>query len=505
MKSLKETVFKILESNKNHIFVNQIDGPKWTLGELLNDINELLNTLKSSKINLEKNICGIAMYSSYEWIVTNFAILLSGGISLPVPLDFADEQIENLLDKADYCIVQNKTVGQRIKKILHDQNIILPCGSFYYQGNKRGKKGIVADNDKFKDVIKIIHTSGTTSNPKGVMIRGEAVHLLIRNLIEKVESSKPLNYLSLVPMSLLIEQVLGIYMPLFSNGSIILMPKYVKEFGNQSEKPETYINLISKAQPNFIYLPPKLLESAINLIEKTSASAVLGKECPHIITGGAKVDTDLIHRYDKKGVVIYEAYGLSENSSVVSINSPSDIKYGSVGKMLPGIEAKIVDGELIIKSPTIFAGYYNEDSTACDITNSNYLKTGDVAYFDEEGFLYITGRKKNVIILSNARNVSPEWVESTFKNSNLIDEIVVFGDNMDALSAIILPKIQTESALLKEEIERTNLKIPQFAQLKKYYIINNGSDFKKNYFTVTGRPMRQKIFSDYYKLYLEKK
>lgn len=499
MFSLSHSIKTILGNCSSQIFVKQLNGRTWSLLDMSKDVTNLIDKLRGQNLALTGKVVGIAMRSSYEWIIADFAALVSDAIALPVPLDFSDEQIFSLLEHTDYCLIQDEKIGERLKTILSQQTLVLPNGNLYYKGKKVTEKNHNIDSS----VIKIIHTSGTTSRPKGVKIKDEAVRILVKNLLCSVGEPRPLHYLSLVPMSLLIEQVLGIYMPLFSGGTVTLMPEEMREFGGQSDNVENYLALIKKSEPNFIYLPPKLLEASIKKIGESSVTTLFGNTIPHIITGGAKVNIEILKQFADNNIKIYEAYGLSENSSVISINSPAQYKLGTVGKLLPGIEAKFEEGELLIKSPTLCAGYFTKDSTACDFTEDGFLKTGDIAHFDEENFLCITGRKKHLIILSNARNISPEWVESIFKESRYIDEIIVFGDGMDTLAAVIVP-VSTNEAVSNEvfnkvpaEIDRLNLKLPTFARIESYVVIENSGSFKQNYFTVTGRPKRSEIFRDF--------
>lgn len=179
-------------------------------------------------------------------------------------------------------------------------------------------------------------------------------------------------------MSLLIEQVLGVFIPILSGGTLTLMPKGIAEYGSASGNARHYLELIAPNEPNFLYLPPKLLEEANLLLETHTREQLFGNNQPHIITGGAKIPASVLHELDAKGVQVFEAYGLSENSSIISLNSPAERQLGSAGKLLDGIEPKFVDGELLVKTPTLCAGYYNSDDTSCDLSDG-YLHTGDIA------------------------------------------------------------------------------------------------------------------------------
>jgi long-subunit acyl-CoA synthetase (AMP-forming) len=159
---------------------------------------------------------------------------------------------------------------------------------------------------------------------------------------------------------------------------------------------------------------------------------------------------------------------------------------------LDGIEPVIVDGELRVRTPTLCAGYYNSDDTSCELTDG-YLHTGDLAEI-VDGFLYITGRKKHVIILSTARNISPEWVETVYKESALIDDIVVFGEGREEPAAIVL---STHEAAVRDEMARLEPRLADFARVRRVRVVTDIERFRTDYYTVTGRPRRQLIERDH--------
>ncbi|MDP9043672.1 MAG: AMP-binding protein, partial [Pseudomonadota bacterium] len=298
-----------------------------------------------------------------------------------------------------------------------------------------------------------------------------------------------LHGLSVVPMSLLIEQVLGVFLPLLSGGSLTLMPAGTDEYGARSGNARDYLDLIARAQPNFLYLPPKLLEEAQVLLRSRSAASLLGPRKPHIITGGAKIGAAVLTRLDEHGVHVYEAYGLSENSSIVSMNFPGHRRIGSVGTLLDGVEARWVEGELHVKTPTLCAGYYNADDTACTLTDG-FLHTGDLGEM-RDGYLHITGRKKHVIILSTARNISPEWVESVYKESPLIDDLVVMGEGREEPVAVVLSA--HSGAAIRADMSRLDHRLAAYARVRKVLVVADIDAFRNDYYTVTGRPRRQQI------------
>lgn len=483
------TIENYLNNQPDRIIIKEMNGKDRTLHQMNSDINNITSKLRSMVGDCKGKVFGVAMRSSYEWIYTMLAIHRVGGILLPVPIEFSDDQIESLMVKSTVVFVNNQSTKERIKKILPNKPCIISNELL-----DESVKVIEIETGELigKDIVSIIHTSGTTSKPKGVKIRNEAVSLLVKNVMDRLPQG-PLNYLSIVPMSLLIEQVLGIYIPILSGGTISLMPDNFVEYGSASGNAKDYLELIKDSSPNFLYLPPKLLEEANLLLDTAKIEEVFGYSKPHIVTGGAKISEKILKQLENKGVYVYEAYGLSENSSIISLNSPAQRKIGSVGQLLEGIEPKFVNGELLVKTPTLCAGYYSSDDTSCDLSDG-YLHTGDIAEI-RDNFLYITGRKKHVIILSTARNISPEWVEGIYKESPLIDDIIVMGEGMDEPCAVVLSK--EHESLIKDEINQLNSKLADFARVDKITIINNIQSFRDRFYTITGRPRRKDIENTY--------
>lgn len=487
MSRIDQLINAHIDTASNRIFIREQGGTDYTLYQLRDEANMIASRLAELYGDCQGLIFGIAMRSSCYWISTMMAIGQLRAVLLPVPLEFSDEQISNLLGKATAIFVSNGMSAERIHSILPDVTCIdarLPESWDIPFPNiqERIEPGICA----------IIHTSGTTSKPKGVKIRAEALGVLVRNVLERVPS-KPLHYMSIVPMSLLIEQVLGVYLPLLSGGSVTLMPEGVAEYGSRSGNAKDYLQFVAKAHPNFLYLPPKILEEANDLLTTRSPESLFGKNKPHIITGGAKIAWKVLEELDTRDIHIFEAYGLSESSPIISLNYHGNRRIGSVGPLLDGIEPKLVDGELLVRTPTLCAGYYNADDTSCELSDG-YLHTGDIAEI-RDGFLYITGRKKHVIILSTARNISPEWVESVYRESSSIDDIIVMGDGRDELATLVLSRASLET--VRNEMAKLDYKLANFARINRIRIVEDVDSFRSHYYTVTGRPMRKKIEMDF--------
>lgn len=491
--SFRTRVKALLENAVDRIFMERCSDPaSISLLELRSRAVELERFLAAIKTKTKRRlIVGIAMESNENWLIANFGVLFSDNVVLPVPLEFSNGQLQALLTKADICLVANMEQAERLSLILPGKPlVVLPELDWLTPYVENERNYLLAEN-----IVKIIHTSGTTSNPKGVLVTDQGLSTITTAVENELRPLGALRYFSMVPFSLLIEQVLGIYLPLFTGGALILKPKELPDFSVQSGLASRYLQHVKASGANCVYLPPKLLEETEKIIatDKSQIYSLFGNTMPHIVTGGAKVAPDLLRRLQRLGVPVYEGYGLSENSSVVSMNTAARHKLGSVGKPLPHIEVAFDEGELLIKSPSLCAGYLGEDSSACKINENGFLYTGDMGHLDDEGYLYINGRKKNIIILSNARNVCPEWVEQTYKRDACFDDIVVFGDGQETLKAAIFSR---NEALTRVEVERSikskDDDLPGFSRVSSFELLI-GQYWRDRFFTVTGRPKREAI------------
>lgn len=462
-----------------------VDGrKKYSAGRLIQDVKILEEAILKECHPVEQIIVGVAMKSSYEWIVSMLAIHFSGATLLPTPIEFSDSQIKSLLGKADLVFAKGSDIRGRLEKILPDNPIVDPLD--FEEG-----WGVIANKDNRDGAqgLSIIHTSGTTSNPKGVVISESGIDALLASLWPRIPSG-PLNCASVVPMSLLIEQVTGAYIPLLTGGRVHFLPEDLPEFGAESTQLLEYIDHIESCEPNFGYLPPALV-NAISAAGLEKASKL--RSC-HIITGGASLQANILESLKEQGFKVFEAYGMSENSSMISLNYEDNNRIGTAGKLLPHVSGRIVDGELEIKSSSLCLGYYNADGEEV-VTNDGWFKTGDLCEFDDQECLKVVGRKKHLIILSSARNVSAEWVEKTYKELDGIEDMIVMGEGKSDLGAVVLTQLPKEK--VKERLSSKHEELANYAQVHRFVAISDVKNFQKSYFTVTGRPRRQAISQDF--------
>jgi long-chain acyl-CoA synthetase len=210
------------------------------------------------------------------------------------------------------------------------------------------------------------------------------------------------------------------------------------------------------------------------------AKKVFGEKLNRIFTGGAHLDPYYIGEFEKYGIEVYEGYGMSECSPVISSNKAGECKVGSIGKPLPNVEVRFENGEILVRGTSVMKGYYNMPEETGETLKDGWLHTGDKGYMDEDGFLFINGRVKNLIILSNGENISPEEIETKLALNDLIDEIIVTGED-NLLTARIYPEQTVVEGMSKEEIRSALQKIlddynkqqPTYKQLSRLVVRDN--------------------------------
>lgn len=326
---------------------------------------------------------------------------------------------------------------------------------------------------KPEECAMILFTSGTTGRGKGVMLSHGN---LIDNVFCTTDTEHPENeiYLNVLPM----HHVFCI------NGDVLIVIRYGSTLclNRDMTKLAAHILLFEPTVMRMVPMMAKGLYNRIAIMSRQQPGKslfqikeeVLGKRLHKVVSGGGYLALELAANYSRLGISIAQGYGMSECSPKISSpdwNRPD--KVASVGKLVEGCQVRIVDEEIQVKSPSVMMGYYKEpDKTAEAITEDGWLCTGDIGYLDEEGFLYLTGRKKNLIILSNGENVAPEQLENLFEDERLIEDILVFGED-DAICAEVYPNFKYAEAAnisdiegtVQEIIKKHNQKLPSYKRI----------------------------------------
>ncbi|QBE65836.1 AMP-binding protein [Pseudoduganella lutea] len=450
---------------------------------------------------------GLVAANSIAWIEADLALLMGGHVEVPVPLAFSAEQAAHLL--APCSVVLTDDEGQRRFEAWRADAPqafgSVPClsiGRLIDAGavatTRALSVGTLADR-----VCKVIHTSGTTSAPKGVRIRANGLDALLASLWRHATRDDYTRYLNLVPFSLLIEQVTALYMPFAAGGTVVLPPVGEAPLGDPGAVAADKLSLLRRARPSAVTLPPSLVEALANAADRlpdldaeSLCEALFGRStAPLIAAGGAPVAAATIGRLAQRGITVLQGYGLSENSSVVSWNTRAENRIGSVGKPLAHVAVKLgPDSELGVRSASLFAGYSGSDPSACHTDADGWLWTGDLAEIDADGFITIIGRKKNLIITAHGRNVSPEPAEASYRSVAGVRDIVLLGEGQETLSAYVLTEAGADQEALRRELERHGQRWLSGVERAATFVFDTDSPaLRASLFTVTGRPRRQDV------------
>lgn len=449
--------------------------------------------------------------SSVEWIESYLGIITGNTVAVPLDAGLPGEDLVDLINRSDsealFLSPKNKALldvisaecpGLRKIWILQDGEPEVSderAASLTELMTASKNSDIDADRPKPDDIATIIFTSGTTGKSKGVML---TQNNLAANVISVNYTAEPGTVLlSVLPIHhafcLVMDWLKGFSLgtTVCINDSLLHMVKNMGIF-----KPD--VMLMVPLMLETIY---KRLAAASPLIpKKLIAAKVFGGNLKIIFTGGAHLDPYYIDKFAEYGVSVLEGYGMSECSPVISSNTPEDHKAGSIGRPLSNVELAFEDGEILVKGSSVMKGYYKMPEETAETLRDGWLHTGDKGYLDEDGFLFINGRIKNLIILSNGENISPEEIENKLALGKLVGEVVVTGEN-NGLTARIYPDQDVVSAKrMNEEKIQTELQafLDQYNKTQPSYRQITGLVVRKNPFikSATKKIKRQEAMID---------
>lgn len=342
---------------------------------------------------------------------------------------------------------------------------------------------------------KITYTSGTTGNPKGVCLSRNAMETVSASLARVSQAVPQDRHVCLLPLSTLLENIGGIYVPLLAGATAVIPP--LAEVGLRGAAAldiPTMVQALHVSRASSAIMVPQLLQALVAAIAQGAPAPAALR---FVAVGGAPVSPRLLAQAAHFGLPIYEGYGLSECSSVVAVNAPGVRKPGSVGKPLPHVRLRFAaDGEILVGG-AVFEGYLGLDEKP---DAEGYWPTGDTGYLDDEGYLHLTGRKKNMFITSFGRNVAPEWVERELTIQPAIAQAMVFGEARPWNVAIIVPRLLPGMELaeaLPQAVAAANQSLPDYARIGKWLIASEPFTPQNNLLTSNGRLRRAEILARY--------
>lgn len=435
----------------------------------------------------ERTHAAIIGLTSYEYLVAWFGIQCSGNVSVPLDNANSAERIADEIVRSDSEVV---FVDDNHVKDIDTFRELCPKVKYYFHIHKLYDGmlylGDIIEEYKDKqptrssapsDMTAILFTSGTTGKSKGVMLSNE-------NLIDNATCEPDLNYhgnkrMTVLPIHHVFCFTCDILCSLWYgrrlciNDSLMRIMKNLKVF-----------------RPTDVTFVPMISASILNRMKQMAGEngdkiavgkEVFGEDFSIIYSGGAYLSPAIIKGFSEFGIEIAQGYGMTECSPRICSGVKNCPKPESVGEIVPGCDVRIVDGEIQVKSKSVMMGYYhNPEETANSISPDGWLMTGDLGYKDDDGYLYITGRKKNLIILSNGENVSPEEIENQFAYYAPIKEIVVYGLN-GQITAEVYPDPEYVcddiKAVIQAKIDEVNSGFPAAKQIVSLVI--RDTEFEK--------------------------
>ncbi len=464
---------------------NEIESKTYT--QLREDSESFSCVLKD--LGEQGNHIAVIGATSYPWLVTYFGTVNSESVIVPLDVNLPAEDVCDLIARSDSTVLVYDEVRKdvaslakercpKLKVIISMQKESHDNQAYAFWPLLREHQGVCDTIPSPEQLCTIMFTSGTTGKSKGVMLThrnvAENATCLDMKIPERTVllSVLPIHHAYCLSMDILKGISLGAIICI--NDSLMRVAKNIKLF-----KPEMILMV-----PLMIETMAKKLEEASLLPAKIVKSQVFGKQFHTICSGGAYLDPAYIDLFNKYDITILQGYGMTECSPVISTTVSWNIRKDAVGQLIPNCEAKTVDGELWVKGSSVMQGYYKMPEETAETLEDGWLKTGDLGYVDEDDFVYLTGRKKNLIITKNGENVSPEELENILSTNRLVGEILVREKN-GVIEAEIYPdqdyvkkkRIKDVRAALQDMIDAYNKTAAP--QKKIYSLVVRDTEFEK--------------------------
>lgn len=514
-----------------------------------------------------------------EWVIVDIANLCLGGITVPIYPTLVPEQVKYIINDSDAKVVvcSNQELWQKVEaakaeltKVRHYITFLseAPEGVLTFaEILERGKKVAQESPELFEklalevksdDLASIIYTSGTTGVPKGVVLTHSNFISNVMTCSSLLPFSDKDTALSFCPLSHVMEKTVT-FAYLYKGCTI----GYAESMDTLAEnflevKPHIMVSVprilekfYSKVIDNVLSSSPlkrkiffwaskvgkkygrkKLHKQPIsrwlrfkkNLAHKLVFSKIIEKTGGRIrffISGSAPLSKDIGEFFYGIGLVVLEGYGLTETSPVISLSTFENLKFGAVGKPIPGVEVKIAeDGEILTRGPHVMKGYYKMEEETKEVFEGGWFHTGDIGHLDEDGFLVITDRKKDIIVTAGGKNVAPQPIENTLKTNLYISDVMVVGDRRKFISALIVPNFEklaeyakssdipyeNQSDLVKKEeivnfmlgeVDRTTPNLSSYEKIKKIILLDREFEIEKGEITPTFKVKRNIIEKKY--------
>lgn len=448
-----------------------VDGEEYTFDQLLRRAGEIRAALESADVNAGDAV-GVLYPNSFEFAAAALGVMSYGAVAVLLPFHLDEKTLFGCSMKFG------------LKALLHGGEAAekLALTAKMNQNLKFIDSGSITDAyAEMSEVLPesgaaVVFTAGTTGQSKGALLSHKALTTGMRNGIYGYEGIRYQRYFLVLPLTHIFGLVRNLLTSLYTGSSLYIS----RDLKGMFREMAVY-------KPTLMVMVPALAEMALG-VTKMMSPAVLGGELKTIICGAAVVSPYLAKEYKKLGVTLCAGYGLTESANLVSGN-PETMEYPeSVGYLYPEQEIKVVDGELWIKGSNVFSGYYNDPEATAAAFTDGYFRTGDLVRFDDEGRLYITGRCKEIIVLSTGENISPAELEARFCEEECIQDALIYAEkdgSRELLVLEVLPRMsvikekgaEDADSYCRERIKAVNDTLYDYQKINK--IIIRTSDFER--------------------------
>ncbi len=573
--------YQLEKYNLTKSFVSKTSG-SWeatSSREFIDKVNIVSRGLLAMGVEPGDRLALISTTNRTEWNIMDIAMLQIGAVNVPIYPTISEEDYKYIFKHAGikFCFLSDAVLFEKANAVrksvrslqgIYSFDEVNDCDHWEAVFNYGSDLSLQEEVERLKKEVKpsdlatIIYTSGTTGVPKGVML---SHHNLVSNVLDStprlpiVEGESTV--LSFLPVCHVFERMLH-YLYIY-NGITIHFAESIEKIADN----------VREVQPNFMSVVPRLLEKIYDSIISKGADlkgikkkmffwavdlgmqyepygqngwlyerklalanklifskwrAALGGNLTTMVSGSAALQPRLTRIFAAAGMQVMEGYGLTETSPVVSVNMYKDrlFKIGTVGKAIPNVEIKIAeDGEILVKGPNVMQGYYKDKKKTAEVMTGDFFHTGDKGEIDQEGFLRITGRKKEIFKTSGGKYIAPTLLENQMKQSRFIEQILVIGEGQKMPAAIVQPNfdfvrewarrhnvkigVTLEELVnspevkkrIMEEIEQGNSHFGKWEAIKRIELTPEVWSVDNNLLTPTFKPKREVILEKYRHLY----
>jgi long-chain acyl-CoA synthetase len=468
-----------------------------------------------------------------EWVVAYLGTFLAGGTAVPLDPQISPEEWKRLLDDSEtQLIFVSGPLLPRLRSVLRDSFLAQRLVCFdRLEGDRDARSELAGFQEwallspptalpqsRLSDVVVIIYTSGTTGQPKGVMLTQENFISEVTAILNSIHADENDTFLCLLPLQHVFASVVNFLLPLYIGAEVTFVDT-LKRTEILEALEQAGITILATV-PQFFYLfhgrihdelrkkPPvvRALFRALLTLNRYSLRLLglnlgkllfgkihhtFGSKLRLFVSGGSAFDVNVAQDFHDLGFTILQGYGLTETTGAATVTPVKNNVIGSVGPALPGVQLKIVDpdsagiGEVAIRGPVVMKGYYKNLEATAAVLKEDWFHSGDLGRLDSRGNLFITGRKKEVIVLPNGKNIYPDELEAHYLQCPYIQEIAVLGisspggyERSERLHAVVVPnfeylkqkKIANAREILRDEIARWSHQLPKYKRLMSYQV-----------------------------------